>query len=142
MARTENFDAGHGMEHHNTTPAPEKPINPLVSGKGHMTEVSQPPSGIRYKTADTGNQFSTGSGIEFDTESVKAKDLTKDHAFLCACGRIHSSGNVGFHNSGTKVKVHSTHGHDFPADNDITVIKGDMDRETRKKINKYPWEAL
>jgi hypothetical protein len=142
MARTENFDAGHGMEHHNTTPAPEKPINPLVSGKMGLDEVSQPPSGIRYKTADTGNRFSTGSGIEFDTESVKAKDLTKDHAFLCACGRIHSSGNVGFDNSGTNVSVNSSHGHVFPVDKDITVIKGDMDRETRKKINKYPWEAI
>jgi hypothetical protein len=30
MARTENFDAGHGMEHHNTTPAPEKPILSLL----------------------------------------------------------------------------------------------------------------
>jgi hypothetical protein len=142
MARTENFDAGHGMEHHNTTPAPEKPINPLVSGKGHMTEVSQPPSGIRYKTADTGNRFSTGSGIEFDTESVKAKDLTKDHAFLCACGRIHSYMNQVQKKDSDKVNVHSSHGHDFPVDKDITVIKGDMDRETRKKINKYPWEAL
>lgn len=141
MSRTEHFDAGHGMEHHNTTPAPEKPINPLVSGKGHMTEVSQPPSGIRYKTADSGNRFSTGGGIEFDTESVKAKNLTKDHSFLCACGRIHSYNNE-VKPLGDKVKVHSSHGHSFDADKDVTVIKGDLDRETRKKINKYPWEAI
>lgn len=132
------------MPEHNTAPAPEKPINPLVSGKGHMTEVSQPPAGIRYKTAESENRFSTGGGFEFDTESVKARNLTKDHAFLCACGRIHSYGNVfdKGRNANSKVGINSSHGHSFDPDKDITVIKGDLDRETRKKINKYPWEAI
>lgn len=135
MSRQEHFNAGAGA-----VPEPEKPVNPLVSGKGDLSEVEQPPSGIRYRTADSGNRFSTGGGIEFDTESVRARDLTKDHAFLCACGRIHSYNNE-IKPMGERVKVHSSHGHSFDADKEITVIK-DIDRNTRKQINKYPWEAL
>jgi len=136
MSRQDHFNAGAGVP-----PEPEKPVNPLVSGKGGLSEVSQPPAGIRYRSAESGNRFSTGGGIEFDTESVRAGDLTKDHAFLCACGRIHSYNNEIKPMGSGQVKVHSSHGHSFDADKEITVIKG-IDRDTRKQINKYPWEAI